>query len=583
MSRGSGKSTGNNVPDYSTFRSTSESSPLVSPRQAQDVRARRTSKSRPKERELDVLIDDGIDPAAVDLDAPPTKEEVKRRRRFWGRTYLSKYTATPRQIDAYDHHRADTRRGQLIAFLEYDIHSPWLHESSRAALTSLMYQVYNVILIVLSTVSFLYATEPQHFQHPPYWCFVVDVVTFSSFFLDYVVRLCCAFNMRMFIINMFNVFDFLSFAPMPISWIVSASNSQYVVFLDVFRLFRVFRLIRYIQHVPTLKITLKAVRLSYEGFVLMLGGLALNLVFFSTVMYFVEGSYCYYDNTTRVWRYLKDESESQFQSIIQTFWWNIVSVTTTGYGDVTPKTGWGKVVASAALVTGVIFIAFPIAIFGTNFSAMYAKAKKKELEALEGKDDSSDEASHHHAHAPLPELADLLADVKKLQQQMAKLLPHEREGSAAARARVSSASELEQFGAHQTEQHEFTPFSSFAASESHSHDSGEQLNPTPTKRKKKGKRNKRAGHAEEHMLIEEQAAVPLSPSSSARDLARSQPLTVTYDYEDLTGSTRSTPTTTPTGGANNPLLSRSPTYNSNTTAANVGSSSPRKRDGSQSY
>lgn len=480
-------------------------------------------------------------------------------------------------IDAYDHYRADTRRGQLIAFLEYDIHSPWLHDSARAALMSLVYQVYNVILIVLSTVSFLYSTEPQHYLHPPRWCFIVDVLTFSSFTLDYVVRLLCAFNKRLFVVNMFNVFDFLSFAPMPVSWIVAAATSQYLVFLDVFRLFRVFRLVRYIQHSPTLRITLKAVRASYEGFVLMLGGLALNLVLFSTVMYFVEGSYCYYDNSTHSWKYHTDDVESQFQSIIQTFWWNIVSVTTTGYGDVTPKTGWGKVVASIALITGVIFIAFPIAIFGTNFSAMYAKAKKKELEALEGKDDSSDE-SHHHAHyPPMPDIANLLADVKKLQQQMAKLLPSE--GSAEflhlsqslARSRAASASELEHYGhghpyhphhyGHHDE-HGFTPFSSFTASDSHSFDyssSSEQYSPAPVRRKQKkekGKRNRRV-HTDEHAHGSTEPLAPLSPSVSARELARSQPITVTEDYEDLTTESASaTPTT-----SNNPLLGQSPLNN----------------------
>jgi hypothetical protein len=402
-----------------------------------------------------------------------------------------------------------------------------------------------------------------------------------SHFQDYFVRFMCALgiNPKIFVSNMFNIFDLLSFAPMPIDWIMSAAlHSSRFIYLDMFRLFRVFRLIRYIQHSPTLRITLKAVRASYEGFVLMIGILALNLVFFSTVMYFVEGSYCYYDNATTSWRYIKDDVESNFQSIISTFWWNIVSVTTTGYGDVTPKTGWGKVVASFALVTGVIFLAFPIAIFGTNFSAMYAKAKQKELEAIEGADSGDDDDSPRKPKV-LPVMAQLLSDVKKLQEEMAKLTREGIEGAKSGSGRKggleqSDATPSKKTNTNDDDKLEFASHS-FLPSDSLDRDfssSEQQLSRAPVVKKKKKKKSKKGlVHTDENALLyegEDSQLTPISNDTSHHDrrfakegMELPYPLSESEEYEELTPTKASN---------NNPLLNRTQTFNATTPFESTG-------------
>jgi len=62
-----------------------------------------------------------------------------------------------------------------------------------------------------------------------------------------------------------------------------------------------------------------------------------------------------------VWR------ESPFMSIIHAFWWVAVTVTTVGYGDMPITTRPGKVIASIAICCGVVILAMPIGIIGTNF------------------------------------------------------------------------------------------------------------------------------------------------------------------------------------------------------------------------
>jgi len=165
---------------------------------------------------------------------------------------------------------------------------------------------------------------------------------------------------------------------------IYGSTSKLFEILRFFRLLRVFRLLKLIRFSPTLKVALKSLKSSYEGFLLLIQIILVNLVFFSTIMYFVEGYYCYFDQTDSLWKYINNNATSQFQSILGTFWWNIVSVTTVGYGDVVPLTPWGRFVASVALISGIILLSFPIAIFGTNFHFKFSKVKSR----LEGRNDA---------------------------------------------------------------------------------------------------------------------------------------------------------------------------------------------------
>lgn len=199
---------------------------------------------------------------------------------------------------------------------------------------------------------------------------------------------------------------------MYIEWLIliiaGQETAANVEFLKFFRLFRIFRLLRLVQFSITLKLVLKSIRQSTEGFVLLVMVIILNLVFFSTTMYFVEGSYCWFDKENEVWLYVGTNETSSFQSISGTFWWNIVSITTVGYGDVVPETTGGRVVASVALVSGIVLLAFPIAIFGTNFHTLYEDWLAKEKEKEEGP-------------APTGNPIEMAKDIRTLQMKVTEL------------------------------------------------------------------------------------------------------------------------------------------------------------------
>jgi hypothetical protein len=316
-----------------------------------------------------------------------TPEEIDRRKHDWGRAYLSKYTATTPEIRLFDAYKMTTR-GKILSFLEYENKGEFLANSKFWRTNALAFQLINVVMVLLATASFIIATEPGYHFDPPAVCWTIDIISVVFFTFDYVTRFACAYNQLTFAIALFNIFDVLSFVPMYIEWIILAAAGHEaaaaVEILRFFRLFRVFRLMRLVQFSVTLKLVLKSIRQSTEGFILLILVIVLDLVFFSTTMYFVEGSYCWFDYSDHKWKYIANNQTTFFQSISATFWWNIVTITTVGYGDTFPVTPGGRMVASVAMVSGLVLLAFPIAIFGTNFHTLYedwlSAEEEKELE-----------------------------------------------------------------------------------------------------------------------------------------------------------------------------------------------------------
>jgi voltage-gated potassium channel len=115
--------------------------------------------------------------------------------------------------------------------------------------------------------------------------------------------------------------------------------------------------------------------------------LALFLIIIaSCIMYFAEHNY----------------KGTQFTSIPATIWWSVVSLTTTGYGDMYPMTVIGKVMASMIMLTGVAFFALPAGIITAGFIDEFRLNRVKKThrcpscgEVIELDDHDKDHHEHH--------------------------------------------------------------------------------------------------------------------------------------------------------------------------------------------
>ena len=102
---------------------------------------------------------------------------------------------------------------------------------------------------------------------------------------------------------------------------------------------------------------------SYKELILILMFVGIGILIFSALTYMSE----------------RDQATTSFTSVIDAFWWAAITMTTVGYGDVTPKTVVGRVVGTICAITGTLVIALPVPIVSENFSLFYKQERRRRM------------------------------------------------------------------------------------------------------------------------------------------------------------------------------------------------------------
>ena len=210
--------------------------------------------------------------------------------------------------------------------------------------------VINVLAIILESIT---AFELR-FREPLYLLEVFSVAVFS---VEYLARVWSCVDAAdgkwkapvsgrlRYLLTPAAVIDLIAILPFYLSFFVSID----LRFLRVVRLLRIFKLTRYSA---AMQVLLDVLREEANTFFAAFFILFMLLVLSSSGIYLIE----------------HDVQPEAFGSIPAAMWWSMATLTTVGYGDVTPMTGWGKFFGGCITVIGMGMVAIPAGILASGFS-----------------------------------------------------------------------------------------------------------------------------------------------------------------------------------------------------------------------
>lgn len=173
------------------------------------------------------------------------------------------------------------------------------------------------------------------------------------FTLEYVLRMVAVSKPLRYARSFFGLVDLLALLPTYLSMLLPGAQSLLVV--RVIRLLRIFRVLKLASFLGQADILLTALRASRQKIIVFLGGVGSTVVIMGSVMYLVEGG------------------ENGFDSIPRGMYWAVVTMTTVGFGDITPKTVLGQFIASLLMIAGYGILAVPTGIVSVELAAAARK------------------------------------------------------------------------------------------------------------------------------------------------------------------------------------------------------------------
>lgn len=172
------------------------------------------------------------------------------------------------------------------------------------------------------------------------------------FTIEYILRIITINKPRKYIFSFYGIIDLLSILPMYLSLYFVGSKVFSVV--RALRLLRLFKILNHPKFTKPSHNLVTALNASRSKITIFLYFVIISTIIIGSVMYIVEGE------------------ENGFTSIPTSIYWTIVTLTTVGYGDISPVTPLGQFIASLVMILGYGIIAVPTGIVTSEFAKTYS-------------------------------------------------------------------------------------------------------------------------------------------------------------------------------------------------------------------
>lgn len=202
----------------------------------------------------------------------------------------------------------------------------------------------SVTIVILDSVASLRAQYGYYFDIAE-WVFTI------IFTIEYILRLMCVTRPLRYAFSFYGIIDLLSILPSYLSIILPPG--QYLVDVRILRLLRVFRVFKLGEYIGEADTIMDALHASRRKITVFISAVLMAVVVLGTLMYVIEGE------------------ENGFTSIPVSVYWAIVTLTTVGYGDISPQTPLGQMIASMVMMMGYGILAVPTGIVTAEFNRAY--------------------------------------------------------------------------------------------------------------------------------------------------------------------------------------------------------------------
>lgn len=211
-----------------------------------------------------------------------------------------------------------------------------------------LFDVVLIVVIILSVIAVMLDSVKAINENFGNILYIIEWIFTILFTIEYLLRLSCVGRPIGYATSFYGVVDLLAILPTYFSLVFP--GSQYLLVIRLLRVLRIFRVLKLVQYLAEAKLLGQALRSSRRKITVFIFTILTLVVIFGSLMYLIEGE------------------QHGFTSIPRSVYWSIVTLTTVGYGDISPKTGLGQTVAALIMILGYAIIAVPTGIVTVELS-----------------------------------------------------------------------------------------------------------------------------------------------------------------------------------------------------------------------
>jgi voltage-gated potassium channel len=238
---------------------------------------------------------------------------------------------SPNAREAEARPTSDGLRGRLHEVI-YEAETPAGRAFDVALIGLILLSVLAVMLESVGAVRARYGAR----LYVAEWAFTI------LFTVEYALRLVSVRRPLRYATSFFGVVDLLAIVPTYLSLLVPGSH--YLLVVRILRLLRIFRVLKLAEHLSEADVLMRALRASRRKISVFILTVLTMVVIIGTLLYVIEGE------------------ENGFTSIPVGIYWAVVTLTTVGYGDISPRTPVGQTLAAVVMIIGYGIIAVPTGI-----------------------------------------------------------------------------------------------------------------------------------------------------------------------------------------------------------------------------